>query len=225
MTAGVLQRLRGGLVVSCQAPEDDPLSGPLVMARMAATVAAAGAAAIRAEGLEDLRAVRDRVALPLIGLWKDGDAEVYITPTLDHALAVAKTGVEVVAVDGTRRPRPDGLDLATVVRTVQRETGVLVMADVATLEDGLAAEVAGVDLVGTTLSGYTVDSPPPSGPDLPLVAALAGRLRIPVLAEGRIRTPAEARAARDAGAWAVVVGTAITRPQAIASWFVEGLRG
>lgn len=225
MTAGVLQRLRGGLVVSCQAPEDDPLSGPLVMARMAATVAAAGAAAIRAEGLEDLRAVRDRVALPLIGLWKDGDAEVYITPTLDHALAVAKTGVEVVAVDGTRRPRPDGLDLATVVRTVQRETGVLVMADVATLEDGLAAEVAGVDLVGTTLSGYTVDSPPPSGPDLPLVAALAGRLRIPVLAEGRIRTPAEARAARDAGAWAVVVGTAITRPQAIASWFAEGLRG
>lgn len=225
MTAGVLERLRGGLVVSCQAPEDDPLSGPPVMARMAATVAAAGAAAIRAEGLDDLRAVRDRVALPLIGLWKDGGAEVYITPTLDHALAVAKIGVEVVAVDGTRRPRPDGLDLATVVRTVQREAGVLVMADVATLEDGLAAEAAGADLVGTTLSGYTRDSPAPSGPDLPLVAALAARLRVPVLAEGRIRTPAEARAARDAGAWAVVVGTAITRPQAIASWFVEGLRG
>lgn len=219
----VLARLRGGLVVSCQAPPEDPLSGPQVMARMAASVTAAGAAGIRAEGPDDLRAVRERVSVPLIGLWKQGPDDVYITPTLDHALAVAATGAEVVAVDGTARPRPDGRSLAETVARIHRDTPCLVMADVATLAEGLAAEVAGADLVGTTLSGYTTGSPAQDGPDLALVAALAGRLRVPVLAEGRIQTPRQARAACDAGAWAVVVGTAITRPQVLAGRFVAGL--
>ncbi len=220
----LLARVRGGLLVSCQAPPDDPLSGPDVMARMAASVAAAGAVGIRAEGPDDVRAVRARVDLPLVGLWKDGDAGVYITPTLDHALAVAAAGADVVALDGTARPRPDGRTLAGTVAAVHAATPALVMADVATLAEGVAAEAAGADLVGTTLSGYTGGGPPPPGPDLPLVAALAARLGIPVLAEGRIRTPAEARAALDCGAWAVVVGTAITRPRAVAARFAEALR-
>lgn len=220
----VLARLRGGLVVSCQAPDDDPVSGPEFMARMAATVTAAGAVGIRAEGLQDLRAVRERVGLPLVGLYKDGRSGVYITPTLEHALAVADAGADIVALDGTARPRPDGRDLATVVAALHASTPALAMADVATVEEGVAAEAAGVDLVGTTLSGYTGGGPPPPGPDLALVEALALRLAIPVLAEGRIRTPAEARAALDCGAWAVVVGTAITRPRVVAARFAEALR-
>lgn len=225
VTAGVLTRLRGGLVVSCQAPPDDPLSGPEIMARMAATVVIAGAVGVRAEGLDDLRAVRERVDVPLIGLWKDGTDPVYITPTLDHALAVAKTGAEVIALDGTRRPRPDGRSLAATIAELHRGTGALVMADVADVEDGVAAAAAGADLVGTTLSGYTAGSRGPDGPDLALVAALAARLPVPVLAEGRIGTPREAAAALAAGAWAVVVGTAVTRPQAMARRFVDGLPG
>lgn len=223
MTALVLARLRGGLVVSCQAPPEDPVSGPEIMARMAATVVTAGAVGVRAEGLDDLRAVRESVDVPLIGLWKDGADPVYITPTLDHALAVAKTGADIVAIDGTRRHRPDGRSLAATVAELHRGTRVLVMADVASVEDGVAAAAAGADLVGTTLSGYTAESRGPEGPDLDLVAALTRRLRVPVLAEGRIRTPQEAVAARAAGAWAVVVGTAVTRPQMIARHFVDGL--
>ena len=219
---GPLGRIHGGLVVSCQAPAGDPLHGPGMMAAMAASVAAAGAVGIRANGDADVQAIRARVTLPLIGLWKHGSGGVYITPTVEHAVAIARAGADIIAVDGTRRPRPDGHTLADNVSAVHGEGGLL-MADVATLDDGLAAEQAGADLISTTLSGYTPDSPRSEGPDLDLVGALARRLRIPVVAEGRIHTPAEASRALDQGAWAVVVGTAITAPGWIAGQFAREL--
>nr|BFE84249.1 hypothetical protein GCM10020093_068500 [Planobispora longispora] len=151
----VLAALRGRLVVSCQAYPGEPMRHPDTMRRVAQAVAAGGAAGIRAQGLEDLRLIRAALDLPLIGLWKDGDGDVFITPTLDHALAVAGTGADVVALDATGRPRPDGRTLAEIVRAVHERTGRLVMADVSTYEEGVAAAEAGADVVGTTLAGYT----------------------------------------------------------------------
>jgi N-acylglucosamine-6-phosphate 2-epimerase len=158
--------------------------------------------------------------VPIIGLWKDGTDGPYITPTLEHALAVSAAGADIVAIDGTLRPRPDGRLLADVIAAIHTEAGRLVMADVSTIEEGEAAQAAGADLVATTLAGYTPYTRRDDGPDLDLVHDLASRLWIPVVAEGRIGTPDQARQAIERGAWAVVVGTAITDPAAIASLFV-----
>ena len=221
----VLGRLRGGLVVSCQAPPGDPLHGPGFMAAMARAAVLGGAVGIRAEGPADVRAVRQAVDVPVIGLWKQGAEGVYITPTLDHARAVAEAGAQIVALDATGRPRPDGSTVPEVVQGLRQAHPCLVMADVSTLAEGVAAAAAGADLVATTLSGYTPYSRQQPGPDLELVAALAARVDVPVVAEGRIATPREARAALEAGAWAVVVGGAITRPELITARFVAGLGG
>jgi N-acylglucosamine-6-phosphate 2-epimerase len=172
--------------------------------------------------VDDIRAVRDVVSVPLIGLWKDGAEGVYITPTAAHARAVAEAGAEIVAIDATDRPRPDGRPLSDTVEAVH-QLGCLVMADVSTTTEGLAAAALGADLISTTLSGYTPYSPQQPGPDLALVADLARRLDTPVLAEGRLHTPEEARSAIESGAWAVVVGGAITAPAAIATRFAAAL--
>ncbi|GLW73885.1 hypothetical protein Kpho02_61830 [Kitasatospora phosalacinea] len=214
--------LAGRLVVSCQALPGEPLHGPQYMAQMAVAAHSGGAAAVRINGPADIAAVRMAVPLPVIGLWKDGEDGPYITPTLEHALAVAEAGADVVALDGTGRPRPDGRTLAETIGALHAR-GVPVMADVATLEEGLAAAAAGADLVSTTLSGYTPDSPDQAGPDLALVRALAERLDVPVVAEGRIATPEEAAAALAAGAHTVVVGGAITRPAALTARFAAAL--
>jgi N-acylglucosamine-6-phosphate 2-epimerase len=215
--------LRGGLVVSCQAYPGEPLRHPESMARIAQSAVTGGAVGIRAQGLDDIRAIAEAVTVPQIGLWKVGADGVFITPTLEHALAVAEAGADIVAIDGTRRPRPDGLTLAETIRRFRDETGLMIMADAGSVDDALAAEDAGADIVGTTLSGYTGERPVSDGPDLELVEILASRLTVPVLAEGRIRTPAEAKAALDAGAYSVVVGTAITHPATITSWFVDAI--
>ncbi|RKE17720.1 N-acetylmannosamine-6-phosphate 2-epimerase [Streptomyces sp. TLI_171] len=218
----VLDRLRGRLIVSCQAYPGEPLRDPDAMRRMALAVLAGGAAGLRAQGLADLRAIRAATDVPLIGLWKDGASGVVITPTAEHVRQVAATGAEVVALDATSRPRPDGRALAESFAAAH-EAGALVMADVATFDEGLRAADSGADLVGTTLSGYTGDSPRLPGPDLDLVARLSARLDVPVIAEGRIHTPAQARAALEAGAFAVVVGTAITHPTTLSRWFATAL--
>lgn len=219
----VLERLRGRLVVSCQAYPGEPLRDPGTMRRMALAVLDGGAAGIRAQGLADLRAIRAATDAPLIGLWKDGDGGVVITPTAAHARAVAESGADVVAVDATDRPRPDGRAVAESFAAVHRAGG-LVMADVSTYEEGLRAAGSGADLIGTTLSGYAGRSPAPGGgPDLALVGRLAAALRVPVVAEGRIGTPAEAAEALARGAYAVVVGTAITHPTTLTRRFVAAV--
>jgi N-acylglucosamine-6-phosphate 2-epimerase len=237
--SGVLEALRGGLVVSVQASPGTPLAAPAHIAAMAQAAMLGGAAGIRAT---EVAAVKQAVALPVIGLRKrrvEG-SEVYITPSLVDARAVAAAGAEMVAVDATLRPRPDGVELATLVA----ELPVPVLADVDCLEAGLAAREAGAEAVATTLAGYTGDSAPlpgaapagtvaepaagasaPTGPELELVEALASELDCPVFAEGRIATPDQARAAFDAGAFAVVVGTAITDPVALTRCFASAARG
>ena len=224
-----LARLRGGLIVSCQALPDEPLFGAVIMARLALAAREGGAVGIRANTPPDIAAIKAGVpGLPLIGLWKvtlPGFEDVYITPRLEDAQAVADAGADIIALDATDRPHPEGRTSGDLIRAVKAATGRLVMADISTEAEALAAEEAGADVISTTLSGYTPYSPQQEGPDLDLVARLAKSLRrsVPFVAEGRISTPHEARAALDAGAFAVVVGGAITRPQQITRRFARAL--
>ncbi|GAA5211997.1 N-acetylmannosamine-6-phosphate 2-epimerase [Microbacterium kyungheense] len=219
-----MSRLDGGLIVSCQAYPGEPMRDPRTMAQIARAAVAGGAAGIRLQGLDDIRAGAD-LDVPVVGLVKAGESEVFITPTLEHAVAVAVAGADIVALDGTRRPRPDGLSLADTIARLRAEHDVLVMADCGSLDDAVAAEAAGADLLGTTLSGYTPERPKTTGPDLELIALIAARCERPVVAEGRIHSTGSATAARRAGAFAVCVGTAITHPSTITSWFAEAVAG
>lgn len=221
----VLESLRSGLVVSCQAYPGEPMLDPRTMTQVARSAQIGGAVGIRAKGLADLRSMRPVLDVPLIGLVKVGDEGVYITPTLQDAREVADTGCEIVAVDGTRRPRPDGLTLAEVVAGLSdSHRDLLVMADCGSADDARAAQDAGVHLLGTTLAGYTGERPKTDGPDWELVEQIASFADVPLAVEGRIHTPAQAARAIDAGAHTVVVGTAITHPASITRWFAESLR-
>lgn len=219
-----LDRLRGGLTVSCQAYPGEAMRDPRTMAQVAQAAIVGGAAGIRVQGIADIRAVAD-LPVPIVGLWKDGEDSVFITPTLEHAIAVADAGADVVAIDGTRRPRPDGRTLAETISGIRAHTDALIMADCGSLDDAIAAEAAGADILGTTLSGYTDERPKSTGPDLELIGLIAEHCTKPIVAEGRIHSPADAAAAISAGAFSVCVGTAITHPSTITSWFAAAVAG
>ncbi len=223
------QHLHRGLIVSCQALPDEPLFGAGHMASMGCAAVQAGAVGIRANGPEDIAAIRKVVNVPVIGIYKVDlpGFEVRITPTLEHALQVAEAGADVVAIDATLRPHPGG-SVKELIEGIHRRSGLPVLADVSTLGEGLAAVRDGADFVATTLSGYTSYSPAQAEPDFELLAQLVTALQppgIPVIAEGRIATPAQAARALSLGAHAVVVGSAITRPQWITARFVEAIKG
>ena len=220
----ITESLRGKLVVSCQAYPAEPMLDPRTMAQIAQSAVIGGAAGIRAKGLEDLVAIRAVVEVPIIGLVKVGKEGVFITPTLDDCLAVADTGCEIVALDGTRRPRPDGLTFAeTVAGLKQRFPEIIVMADCGSLGDAIAAQEAGADVVGTTLAGYSGERPKTAGPDWEVVDQIVALKGAPVFVEGRVHSPADAAEAIRRGAWSVVVGTAITHPASITGWFAEAV--
>lgn len=215
----LLDRLRGQLIVSCQAGPGSPFRDPMFIRAFARAAVLGRAAALRIEGLDDIQAVRRSEQVPIIGLIKRWGRDIYITPEVPDALAVHAAGAELVAFDATLRSRP--VPVADLVRAVHAAGG-LALADIASVADAAAALEAGADLVGTTLSGYTPDSPHPDGPDLDLIRDLV-RAGIHPVAEGRYRTPDEARAALDLGAHAVVVGSAITRPEVVPGWFTRAL--
>ena len=219
----LLASLKGRLVVSCQAYPGEPLRDARAMMLIAQSAIVGGAAGIRAQGLDDIELIHRHVRVPQIGLWKVSGNDVFITPTLEAALAVARAGAEVVAIDGTRRQRPDGLTLAQTIAAIHEQAGVLVMADCGSVDDGLSAQDAGADIVGTTLAGYTGEREHVGEPDVALVRELARRVQVPVFAEGRIHTPEQAAQALEAGAHSVVVGTAITHISTITSWYVQAL--
>ena len=193
------------------------------MAAMAVAAAQGGAAGIRANSPEDIRSIRNAVTLPIIGIYKL-DIPGYlvrITPTIESAIQVAHAGADIIAIDATLRPNPDGLKLDERIHLIHQQTNCPVMADISTCEEGLAAQEAGADLVSTTLSGYTANSLTQEAPDFELLRRLALNLTIPMVAEGRIATPEQASQAINLGAFAVVVGSAITRPQWITAQFVQ----
>ena len=221
-----LDRLHGQLVVSCQAREENPLHGPIFMAAMAKAAVLGGAAGIRADGVTDISAIRASIGPdhPIIGIAKvkTADGALFITPSAEAARAVITAGASLVALDGTPRPRPGGESLLEVVAAIHAAGGAA-LADVGTLDDARYAVDCGVDAVGTTLSGYTPDSPRLEGPDFSLLERLVHECPVPSFAEGRIWTPDEARQALELGASFVVVGTAITNSTAITSRFVTAM--
>lgn len=221
----LIASLKGKLIVSVQAYVGEPLRRPEIMASMARACELGGAAAIRCQGMSDIAAIKGQVEVPVIGLWKEGHEGVYITPTLRHARACVAAGADIVALDATDRPRPDGRSVEDTLGPLKEE-GVLTMADCMTIEDIRRAAALGFDLVSTTLSHgvAAIDCTMADGPDLELLRQATSEFPdLPVVCEGRVHTPAEAAAAINAGAWAVVVGTAITHPTSITSWFAEAL--
>lgn len=226
----ILNQLRGQLVVSCQAYPGEPMRDSETMRRVAQAAEIGGAAAIRAQGLTDIEQIAAHVSVPVIGLVKEGDSGVFITPTLDLALACVAAGAEIVAIDGTNRTRPDRKSIAEVVAAVHNQ-GAFVMADCATVSDMVAAALAGADIVGTTLGGYAPGRPKLPGPDLDFVAESAAALAelapgprdVLIMAEGRYYEPSDVAAAFTAGAHSVTVGTAITHPTTITGWFKEAI--
>jgi len=223
--SSLFAKLRHGLIVSCQAAPDEPLYGAVHMAAMARAAVMGGAVAIRANSPAVIAAIRAAVTLPIIGLYKVDlpGFEVRITPTLGHAEEIAAAGADLIALDATLRPHPNGLTAADLIARVRQVTGRPVLADISTLEEGLAAAQAGAEVIATTLSGYTAYSPNQAEPDFELIRRLAPALSVPLIAEGRITTPEQAAQALALGAHAVVVGSAITRPQEITERFVAGL--
>jgi N-acylglucosamine-6-phosphate 2-epimerase len=197
------------------------------MVAMAHSALMGGAVGLRINGPVDITAVRKITGVPIIGLYKHDLAgfDVRITPTLDHARKISQAGADIIALDATDRPHPDQRSVAQLIDDIHITTGKPVVADISTMDEALQAAAAGADAISTTLSGYTSYSPQEDEPDFDLIEALAGKLKIPLFAEGRIMTPAQARQALDAGAFAVVVGTAITRPWLITSAFVKTMKG
>jgi N-acylglucosamine-6-phosphate 2-epimerase len=221
-----LEALRGGLIVSCQAQEGEPMCEPHIMAAVAQSVVMGGAAAVRANTPDHIRAIRAVVDVPIFGIYKRDypDAEVYITPTLADAGAIVDAGCDVLTVEATERSRPGGQSLADFMRQIRAVFDLPLMADISTHEEGITAAALGADLLATTLSGYTSYSPQQDTPDFDLIETLARAVGVPIIAEGRISSPADARRALDCGAFAVVVGSMITRPGHITAHFLRGLR-
>jgi N-acylglucosamine-6-phosphate 2-epimerase len=217
--------LDGGLIVSCQASEEESLFGAEIMSKMAVAAVQGGAVAIRANSPADVAAIRRVVSVPIIGLWKrdlPGFA-VRITPRLDDALALVDAGADVIALDATARPHPEG-SATDLIATVIARTHVPILADVAAASEAAAAVEAGAAFAASTLSGY-LGGTVPSDPDLDLVAAIAAQVgRERTIAEGRYRTGAQVAAALRAGALAVCVGGAITRPAEITRRLIDDLR-
>ena len=221
-----VEQVNKQLIVSCQALPHEALFGADIMAKMAISAAKGGARAIRANTPADVKAIKEAIDLPVIGLYKEvlPDYDVIITPTLHHALKIAEAGADIIAIDATNRLHPEG-NVADMVTAIHEKTNCLVMADISTLEEGLAAEKAGFDMVSTTLSGYTPYSPQQEGPDLELVKALADRVKnIPIIGEGRFYSPEQVKKALENGATAVVVGGAITRPKEITERYVKAIQ-
>lgn len=216
----ILERLRGGLIVSCQPVPGGPMDRPEIVAAIALAALNGGAVGLRIEGLENLRAVRAVTSAPVIGLIKRdlGDSPIRITPFVQDVQDLAAAGADIIAFDATQRQRPaTTADLIAEIRNTRR----LAMADCSNAADGRMARALGAEILGSTMSGYT-GGPVPHGPDLDLVAALAliGGF---VLAEGRYHLPELAAKAISAGADAVVAGSAITRTENVTSWFVEAI--
>ncbi|MBO0601670.1 N-acetylmannosamine-6-phosphate 2-epimerase [Sporosarcina sp. E16_3] len=226
----MLNKIKNGLVASCQALEDEPLHSSFIMAKLALAADLGGAAGIRANSLRDIQAIKKEVSLPVVGIVKRDypDSDVFITATKKEVDELIKSGCEMIAMDATLRQRPNGEQLKDIVDYLKtNHPHIQLMADISTLEDALEAERLGFDCVSTTLYGYTKET---SGcklyeNDFEFIKIVLNNIRIPVIAEGNILTPEMAKVVISLGAYSVVVGGAISRPQQITRRFVDEIKG
>lgn len=222
----VINQIRGGMIVSCQALEDEPLHSSTIMMRMAKAAQMGGAVGIRANSPQDCTEIKKNVDLPLIAIYKKvyGHSDVFITPTIEEVKDLLTVNAEIIAVDATKRPRPDNKTLREFYKEIRQIYNGLIMADISDYDEAVEAERIGFDLVSTTLSSYTAYTLNRQKPDIELIEKLKNVLHIPVIAEGNVETPELAVKCIQAGAWAVVTGGAITRPQLITRKFTDALR-
>lgn len=221
----VLDKIRGGMIVSCQALKSEPLYSSYIMSRMAYAAKEGGAVGIRANTVEDIKEIKKTVDLPIIGIVKQDyeGCEVYITPTMKEIDALVECGVDIIATDCTKRIRPDGKTLDEFFEEVRAKyPDQLFMADCSCYEEGIHAAQIGLDLIGTTMNGYTEYTKGSSLPNLDLIKRLVEDTGKPVIAEGGIWTPEQLKDVLATGALAAVVGTAITRPRDITRHFISG---
>lgn len=219
----LIEQLKGGMIVSCQAEGEDPFNAdPEYMALFARAAEMGGAIGIRTQGIAKLEAIKRATPLPVIGLLKSQfeDGTVRITGSFDEVEQLIQSNSDIVAIDGTFRER-EGMSGPDFIKAVKQRYGCLVLADIATYAEAKACEEAGADCVSTTLNGYTPDTMQyHDGPNYEVLRECVNGLSIPVFAEGRYNTPSEAGEAMKLGAYAVISGTAITRPRVITQWFV-----
>lgn len=223
----ILEKIKGGLIVSCQALPTEPLYDSYIMSKMAWAAYLGGAVGIRANTVVDIKAIKEKVDLPVIAIIKEEypDSEVYITPTMKEVDALVEVGCEIIALDATKRVRPNGVTLEEFFKEVRAKyPNQLFMADTSCFEEGKKAEELGFDLIGTTMAGYTPYTKGTSLPDFTLMERYVKELNAPVIAEGGIWVPEDLKKAIDIGVHAAVVGTAITRPMDITKRFVNAIK-
>lgn len=224
----LFERIKGKVIVSCQAVPGEPLyvEEKSIMYLMARAAKQAGTPMIRTSSIRDVIAIKEETGLPVIGLVKvqyEG-FESYITPTMKEVDDLVEAGSDIIALDCTQQKRGDGKTVSEFITEVRTKyPDAVLMADISTYEEGINAWKLGVDIVGTTMSGYTSYTEKTDGPDYELVKRLAAAVDIPVIGEGRIHYPQQAVEMLDAGAFAVVVGGAITRPLEIAQRFISAV--
>lgn len=224
-----ISRLKGHLIVSCQALPEEPLHSSYIMGRMAVAAKEGGAAGIRANTREDIKEIKSLVDLPVIGIVKRDyeKSKVYITPTMKEVEELMEAKPEIIALDATTDTRPAGLSLEDLYHQIRaRYQNQLLMADCSTVEEALHADRLGFDFIGTTLVGYTDQSRGHKieANDFEIIRDILAQVEHPVIAEGNINTPEKARRVIELGAFSVVVGSIITRPQLITRTFADALK-